>query len=952
LLVIELRMSNTLDTGKSSASLRASSCFRALLAAVFVLAQLLPPATVWATDLPGVLPAALDQPRINALLRRTPTGPPLIADFGGGVQGYNITAFLDTGASGILLSDQTVEFLEVQRQRWPEPGGPLVQFEDIGVAGSEFFDVSETLYAGLTSYYGQEEEPPVASYTHSFGPLRAQISGPPDEPLLAGLDVFGMPTMMGKVVVMDPKPTDWFSAGELLGTINTFLYNPGTPFNPATQQTNPGIPTVDRHIDLSYGNFERFTSVTPAGAPGPTLVHNPFIGPNPVLQLEPNPPPDDTPGVTITLGNQESTGSWLFDTGAAASIISKQQAANLHVRYRAGTEGTDNPKLETYDPMNLGAPGQLIPDQFTLRIGGVGGISQRAGFYVDSLLLRTQEGDAADDNDPNHIRYQGAGVLVSDITLQDPLTQQSLTLDGIFGMNMLVGTASFTQGPGGLPEFEALADGYYNWLTFDEPNGVLGLDLKDVVTLPPNEWIRASSGNWGAATNWAAFEVPDGDTASAYLGPAITASANVDLQATDRTVRNLRIGHASRSYTITSSAGGDLVFDSPAGAATILFDLSNQVAHAITAPVRINSDLEFRGLFEEAAGRLTLSAGQSWEPGKTLTVKSGTLRYDLDPADQVISDGDNTLIIDAGAFVELAGTRTPLSGSHSVLATVTHIDVVNNSTSGLLVTAGNHAAGSIMGTGGMSLSNAASLSAEVIRQGALSINTGSRVTLRPGGSSAGASVLDSLSIAGTPSAPTATLDIGDNSAILNYTGTSPEATVRQQIIAGRGGPGLGQGWNGMGITSSAAAAANATDGESRSVGYAENSTMPLGALTTFRGQPVDETSILMAFTRTGDANLDGVVNDNDVTIVGATYAPGVANASWAMGDFDYNGFVDDNDVTLLGAFYDPSAPPLAAPAPPGGSGVSAVPEPATLVLLMLGALAVGAFRYSRRAPRR
>ena len=31
----------------------------------------------------------------------------------------------------------------------------------------------------------------------------------------------------------------------------------------------------------------------------------------------------------------------------------------------------------------------------------------------------------------------------------------------------------------------------------------------------------------------------------------------------------------------------------------------------------------------------------------------------------------------------------------------------------------------------------------------------------------------------------------------------------------------------------------------------------------------------MAFTRTGDANLDGLVNDDDVTIVGATYAPGV-----------------------------------------------------------------------------
>ena len=74
-----------------------------------------------------------------------------------------------------------------------------------------------------------------------------------------------------------------------------------------------------------------------------------------------------------------------------------------------------------------------------------------------------------------------------------------------------------------------------------------------------------------------------------------------------------------------------------------------------------------------------------------------------------------------------------------------------------------------------------------------------------------------------------------------------------------------------------------------------------------------------------------MVNDDDVTIVGAVYAPGVANASWANGDFDYNGFVDDDDVTLLGALYDPSATPILAPA----AGVAAVPEPATLILALV-----------------
>ena len=118
---------------------------------------------------------------------------------------------------------------------------------------------------------------------------------------------------------------------------------------------------------------------------------------------------------------------------------------------------------------------------------------------------------------------------------------------------------------------------------------------------------------------------------------------------------------------------------------------------------------------------------------------------------------------------------------------------------------------------------------------------------------------------------------------------------------------------------------------------------PFGAYTKFHGALVDDTSILIAFTRTGDANLDGVVNDDDMTIVGASYAPGVPQPSWALGDFDYNGFVDDDDVTLLGAFYNPSAPPLAAPTAVSGAGIAAVSEPHTMYLSLVvtgGALAI------------
>jgi len=212
---------------------------------------------------------------------------------------------------------------------------------------------------------------------------------------------------------------------------------------------------------------------------------------------------------------------------------------------------------------------------------------------------------------------------------------------------------------------------------------------------------------------------------------------------------------------------------------------------------------------------------------------------------------------------------------------------------------------------------------------------GSRLTIASIGRSSQPATLSALNIGAG-----ATLDLTDNAAIIDYAGTSPVTTVREQIISGRGGAGLGGAWTGTGITSSTAAMANTAEADSRSLGYAENATMPLGPLTLFHGATVDETSVLIAFTRTGDANLDGLVNDDDVTIIGATYAPGVPQPSWALGDFDYNGFVDDDDVTLLDAFYDPSAAPLLSDGDLSGEAFTAVPEPGTVALLVSAMIAI------------
>ena len=287
-----------------------------------------------------------------------------------------------------------------------------------------------------------------------------------------------------------------------------------------------------------------------------------------------------------------------------------------------------------------------------------------------------------------------------------------------------------------------------------------------------------------------------------------------------------------------------------------------------------------------------------------------------------------------------------IQGSHTINMPVVLADnaviTITPVASNLAITGPLSAAGKSLtktGAGTLTLNN--------FRAQALSINAGTVAVARnTGAPELGTSVVRTLTIAGD-STPTARLDLTDNAAVIDYTGTSPITTVRQQILSGRGGAGLGKTWNGNGITSSASATANGAEPESYSVGYAENSSLPLGPYTTFRSEPVDDTSILITYTRTGDANLDGVVNDDDVTIVGATYAPGVLQPHWALGDFDYNGFVDDDDVTLLGAFYDPSAPPLAAPTAESAVSAAAVPEPGTSVLLASALFSVALFAVRR-----
>ena len=57
-----------------------------------------------------------------------------------------------------------------------------------------------------------------------------------------------------------------------------------------------------------------------------------------------------------------------------------------------------------------------------------------------------------------------------------PETGQTITLDGIFGMNFLVASAHVT---GGLaPDLGKMVEGPYDWIVIDHTKGLLGLGVR------------------------------------------------------------------------------------------------------------------------------------------------------------------------------------------------------------------------------------------------------------------------------------------------------------------------------------------------------------------------------------------------------------------------------------------------------------------------------------------
>ncbi len=102
------------------------------------------------------------------------------------------------------------------------------------------------------------------------------------------------------------------------------------------------------------------------------------------------------------------------------------------------------------------------------------------------------------------------------------------------------------------------------------------------------------------------------------------------------------------------------------------------------------------------------------------------------------------------------------------------------------------------------------------------------------------------------------------------------------------------------------------------MGYADNSTL---GRTTFGGQPVGSSAIVIGYTFDGDANLDGTVNMQDFNALAGSF--GGTSQIWTQGDFNYDGVVNSLDFAMLWPRNFGQSMPSPSEVPPG----AVVPEP-------------------------
>ncbi len=214
----------------------------------------------------------------------------------------------------------------------------------------------------------------------------------------------------------------------------------------------------------------------------------------------------------------------------------------------------------------------------------------------------------------------------------------------------------------------------------------------------------------------------------------------------------------------------------------------------------------------------------------------------------------------------------------------------------------------------------------------LTVSSGATAMIAPN-TAAAATVLVASSLNNS-----GTIDITNNAMVIHNGSIS---TLFAQIALGYDGGTWSGSSTGSGVILSSTAAADTA--YLTAVGIATG-------LTSFEGSSVSASDVLIKYTYYGDTNLDGKVDGSDYTQIDYAYLADRSNpgsmTGWSNGDFNYDGVIDGSDYTLIDNSFNAQGAALsgqiAGPTAQfgGSSPASAVPEPAMLGILGMGAAAL------------
>jgi len=182
-----------------------------------------------------------------------------------------------------------------------------------------------------------------------------------------------------------------------------------------------------------------------------------------------------------------------------------------------------------------------------------------------------------------------------------------------------------------------------------------------------------------------------------------------------------------------------------------------------------------------------------------------------------------------------------------------------------------------------------------MRAGALTID--GAATAVPGGGINGLTVVKSMAFNGT-----GYLELNDNDLAIDYTGSSPLASVQALINQARNGGA----WNGTGPLRSTsarnAAGHNTTLAAMEATDYAA---VHGGVFDNFS---YDTTAVLVKYTYYGDTNFSGDVNFDDYVRTDVGFNTG--RSGWSNGDFNGDSAVNFDDYVLIDVAFNTQGSPL------------------------------------------